>query len=358
MPIGSIEDDKLVPIIIVNNNPRAFLSRIAKSMLDSNYAANWIKLVIDDNNSPNTSLDNFQTNLKNRLTNPSNQVIMRNDDNEGWCKTINMGLVKTQADIIIYSNPNVVNSTDTITKKTWYLNSSNELRICQFSLLLRSGEPKLLATYLDPHGYADSFMVNRAILVSFNKIVAIAIKYNVMNRVSNLVADYFMEYEDQVLSEAFLYRFNVLCALRGITQLCRGKREKPTHFICERTVYLYTRNHISTINNLQLHSPLYFLLQVLSLKLLKALLVLVAKRNFRLLLKIVGGIVASFRLFPLPRKNGAKVRWSRSISIKEILKYSVPFMPLHQLNYLKHPTAGKIICLIINYCSKYYRLKE
>jgi len=341
MPSGSREDDKLISIITVNNNPGSLLSRTVRSNLDSNYTANWIELVLDDDNNPqNTSLDNFQANLENRLTIPSNQVIIRNDENEEWCKTINIGLAKTQADIIIFSNSDVVNSTDAITKKTWHLNSNNELRIYQFSLLLRFGEPEVLATYLDPLGYACNFMVNRAILVSFDKTVAIAVKHNVMNRVGISLPDYFMEYEDQVFWGALLYGFKILSALDAIAQHYRGKCEKPVYFIRERRVYLYTTNHIFTINNLQLHNRLHFLLQIFFIKLLEALLALVAKRNFTLSLKIVDGIGALFQLLRSRRKNSAKLRL-RSISIKEVLKYFEPFMPLRQLNYLTHQEAGK-----------------
>jgi hypothetical protein len=39
---GSIEDDKLVSLIIVNYDSRSLLLRTARSILDSNYAANRI----------------------------------------------------------------------------------------------------------------------------------------------------------------------------------------------------------------------------------------------------------------------------------------------------------------------------
>jgi hypothetical protein len=77
MPSGSVEDDKLVSRIRVNYNSGPLLSRTARSISDSNYTANGIELLIDGNKSQNTSLDNFQTNLNNRLTNPSNRVIIK-----------------------------------------------------------------------------------------------------------------------------------------------------------------------------------------------------------------------------------------------------------------------------------------
>jgi GT2 family glycosyltransferase len=342
VPIGSIEDDKLVSIIIVNYNSGSLLLRTVRSIWYSNYTANRIELVIDDNNSQNTSLDNFQTNLKNRLTDPSNRVIIRNDENEGWCKAINVGLVRTQGEIIILvSNPDVVNSTDAISKVSSHLNSNNEIRIYHFSPLLPSDEPEVTALYLDPLSCAYSFMVNRATLVSFGEAVAIAMKHDVRNRVGNLDGDYFIEYEDQVFWGALLYRFKILYALGAIAEHYRGKVERPIYLIRERRVYLHTRNHISTLKNLQLHNLLYFFPQVLLIELFKALLVLVAKRNFRLSLKIVDGIVAPFRVLPSLNKKRAKVQQSRSIPVNEVLKYFVLFMPLHQLNYLKHQAAGK-----------------
>jgi GT2 family glycosyltransferase len=184
-------------------------------------------------------------------------------------------------------------------------------------------------------------MVNRATLVSFGEAVAITKKYDVMNRVDKSDGDCFIEYEDQVFWAALLYGFKILCALGIIAQYYRGKPEKPICFIRERRVYSYTRNHISTLNNLQWHNLLYFLLQVLLIELLKAFLTLVSKRNFRLSLKFVYGIVASFRVLPSLHKKKAKVQQSTSIPVKETLKYFVQFMPLHQLNYLKHQTSGK-----------------
>src|SRR5688500_16329674 len=95
------ENKKLLSIIIVNYNSGEFLSRTVKSILDSNYPTDRIDLIIVDNNSQDNSLGDFQKSLMNRLTNLFNLVIIRNAENEGWCKAINAGLVRTQGDIII-----------------------------------------------------------------------------------------------------------------------------------------------------------------------------------------------------------------------------------------------------------------
>lgn len=343
MSFGSTQSNKLVSVIIVNYNSGDLLSRTVKSILDSNYQTDRIELIIVDNNSRDSSLNNLQRTLKNRLTNLFNLVVISNNENEGWCKAINAGLVKTQGDIIIFSNHDVIYSTDAITKVISHLNSNNDIGICQFNSLLPSGDPDVAAAFLDPLGYAYSFLADRPTLVSFGEAVAIAIKRDVINRVGNLDNDYFIEYEDQDFCwRALLYGFKILYVPDAIVHHYRGTVEKPSYFIRERRVYLYTRNHISTlIKNLELHNLFYYLPQVLLIELCKALLVLVAKRNFRLSLKIFEGIIAPFRILPSLRKKRAKIQQSRSIPDRQVLKYFVPFMPLHQLNYLKHQAAGK-----------------
>lgn len=343
MPCGSTPSKEVISVIIVNYNSGNLLSSTVKSILDSNYPIDRIELVIVDNNSRDHSLSNMQKTLKNRLTNLSNLVIIRNVENEGWCKAINSGLIKTQGDIIIFSNHDVIYSADAISKVTSHLNNNHDIGICQFNSLLPSGEPDVAAAFLDPLGYAYSFLVDRPTLVSFGEAVAIAIKRDVINRVGNLDNDYFIEYEDQDFCwRALLHGFKILYIPDAIVHHYRGTVEKPNYFIRERRVYLYTRNHISTlIKNLELHNLLYYLPQVLFIELCKALLVLVVRRNLRLALKIFEGIIAPFLTLPSLRKKRAKIQQSRSIPDKQVLKHFVPFMPLHQLNYLKHQAAGK-----------------
>jgi len=343
MPYGSTQSKKLLSVIIVNYNSGDLLSSTVKSILDSNYPTDRIELIIIDNNSRDNSLSNLQKTLKNRLTNLFNLVIIRNDENEGWCKAINVGLVKTQGDIIIISNHDVIYSTDAISKVMSHLNSNNDIGICQFNSLLPSGEPDVAAAFLDPLGYAYSFLVDRPTLVSFGEAVAIAVKRDVINRVGNLDDDYFVEYDDQDFCwRALLYGFKILYVPDAIVHHYRGTVEKPNYFMRERRVYLYTRNHISTlIKNLELHNLLYYLPQVLLIELCKALLILVVKRNLRLALKIFKGIIAPFLILPSLRKKRAKIQQSRSIPDKQVLKHFVPFMPVHQLNYLKYQAAGK-----------------
>lgn len=330
-------------IIIVNYNSKDLLSRTVESILNSSYALSRIELIIVDNNSQDGSLMELEGRLKTKLINLSNFIIIKNNTNQGWCKAINAGLAQAKGEIIILSNHDVIYSKDAISKIVPYLTNDNDIGICQFNSLLPSGEPDVAAAYLDPLGYAYSFMVDRPTLVSFGEAVAIAIRKDVIEKVGNLDDDYFIEYEDQDFCwRSIIHGYKILFVPDAIVHHYRGTVEKPNFFMRERRVYLYTRNHICTlIKNLELHNLLFYLPQVLLIELCKALFVLLAKKNFKLSLRIMEGIIAPSLILPSLHKKRKKIQQGRSISDKFAFKYFVPFMPIHQLNYLRYQGEGK-----------------
>lgn len=86
-------------------------------------------------------LNNLQKTLKKRLVNLSNLLMTRNDENENCYKVMNAAFVKTQGDLITFSNDDVViYYTNAISKITSYLNNNNGITIYQFNSLLPSDE--------------------------------------------------------------------------------------------------------------------------------------------------------------------------------------------------------------------------
>lgn len=334
---------KVLSIIIVNYNSGELLTRTVESILDSGYPLSRLELIIVDNGSKDNSLINLKTKNEAKSDELFGLNIIRNTENEGWCKAINLGLRQARGDVIIFSNHDVIYSKGSISKVIFHLNNRKDVGICQFNSFLPTGEPDVAAAYLDPLGYAYSFIVSEPTLVTFGEAVAIAIKKDVVDKIGNLDDDYFIEYEDQDFCwRALLHGYKILFIPEAIVHHYRGTVEKPNFFVREKRVYLYTRNHINTlIKNLELHNLLRYLPQVLLIEVCKALFVLFVRRNFRLAAKIFEGIVAPFLILPSLSRKRKKIQKSRSVPDEEVLKYFVPFMPVHQLNYLKYQSSGQ-----------------
>jgi GT2 family glycosyltransferase len=199
------------------------------------------------------------------------------------------------------------------------------------------------AAFLDPLGYAYSFLTTHTIFVTFGEAVAIAVKSEVIQTIGDLDEDYFIEYEDQDFCwRALLFGFKILFVHNATVTHYRGSVEKPNFFARGRRVFLYTRNHISTlIKNLEFHNLLKYLPAVLAIEFCKGLFVLFGRRNFSVSMKIFRGIFSPFaHLSSLSRKRHT-IQQNRKISDKDVLKSFVSFMPRHQLNYLKYQGEGK-----------------
>ena len=334
---------KALSIIIVNYNSGDLLSRTVNSIMDSNYPLQKIELIVVDNASQDNSLKIAESNIQTRTANLLNFLIIRNNENVGWCKAINQGLAQAKGEIVVFSNHDVIYSEDAISKVVAHLGGDEVVGICQFNSLLPSGEPDVAASYLDPLGYAYSFLVTAPTFVSFGEAVAIAIKKEVVERIGNLDEDYFIEYEDQDYCwRALLCGYKILFVPDAVVHHYRGTVEKPNFFVRGRRVYLYTCNHICTLmKNLETRNLVYYLPQVLLVEFLKALFVLIVKRNFGLAVRIMEGIGAPFRRLPMLWQKRKRVQKIRTLSDREVMKYFVPFMPLHQLNYLKYQSVGK-----------------
>jgi GT2 family glycosyltransferase len=222
---------KLLSIIIVNYNSGDLLLRTAQSMIESSYPSNRIELLIVDNNSHDNSLEKMRIGLADKIRELHKFTIIKNDENKGWCKAINSGLEAAQGDIIIFSNHDVIYSKHAIAKIVSYIQTAEDIGICQFNSILPSGEPDVAASYLDPMGYAYSFLVSKPTLVSFGEAVAIAVKREVINRIGYLDEDYFIEYEDQDYCwRALLHGFKILFVPDAIVTHYRGSVEKSLYF--------------------------------------------------------------------------------------------------------------------------------
>jgi GT2 family glycosyltransferase len=334
----------LVSIIIVNYNAGELLLETVSSIVTCSYPINKLEIILIDNASRDKSIQITLNKLQKILNKVKRFIVIKNRQNKGWCKAINEGLKLAQGDIIIFSNHDVIYSKDSIYKIVNCLISNKEIGVCQFFSLLPSWEPDVAACYLDPLGYAYSFLSNNPVFVSFGEAVAIAVKKEVIEKIGNLDEDYFIEYEDQDFCwRALLAGYKILFCPEAVVYHYRGSVEKPIYFLREKRVMLYTKNHIVTLmKNLEIKNLLFYLPLVLTIEIGKAMYILVCKKNLKLFIGILRGITAPFlNLRSLTSKRQIVQKYVRRVPDKEVFKYFVPFMLKHQLNYLKYQQQGK-----------------
>ncbi|MGI0011965.1 MAG: glycosyltransferase family 2 protein [Nitrososphaera sp.] len=335
--------DHSISFIVVNYNSGELLQRTVASILNSSYPASKIEVIIVDNASKDNSVELLQSMLNARSHTFNNLIMIRNEQNEGWCRAINKGLTKASGDVVVFSNHDVIYSENSISTVVAQLMSRKDVGICQFNSLSPSGEPDVAAAYLDPLGYAYSFLTLEPTLVSFGEAVAIAIKKEVFKKIGRLDEDYFIEYEDQDFCwRALLYGFKVLFIPDAVVQHYRGSVEKADFFARRHRGYLYTRNHICTlIKNLEIANLFYYLPQVLLIESCKAAYILVVKRNPGFAWQIFKGILAPLSLLPSLLEKRKKIQKNRTIPDRVVLKSFVPFMPMHQINFIRYQKMGK-----------------
>jgi GT2 family glycosyltransferase len=340
-----------VSIIIVNYNAGELLFKTVSSIITCSYPKNKLEIILIDNASKDKSIQITLDKLQNKLNEIKKFTIIKNKYNKGWCSAINEGLKLAQGDIIIFSNHDVVYHKDSIHKIVSYFINNKNIGICQFFSFLPSGEPDVAACYLDPLGYAYNFLSNNPVFVSFGEAVAIAVKKEVIEKIGALDEDYFIEYEDQDFCwRALLAGYKILFCPEAIVYHYRGSVQKPIYFLREKRVMLYTKNHIATlIKNLEIKNLLLYLPLVFTIEMGKAMYILVYKRNLKLFIGILDGILAFLlNLRSLISKRQIVQTNVRKVSDKEVFNYFVPFMLRHQLNYLKYQEQGKRYLILDN----------
>jgi len=341
----------LVSIIVVSYNAGELLLETVSSIVTCSYPKNKLEIIIIDNASKDRSIQITLNKLQKKLNEVKKFMVIKNKQNKGWCKAINEGLKLAQGDIIIFSNHDVIYIKDSIYKIVNYLMNNKDIGVCQFFSLLSSGEPDVAACYLDRLGYAYNFLSSNPVFVSFGEAVAIAVKKEVVEKIGGLDEDYFIEYEDQDFCwRALLAGYKILFCPEAVVYHYRGSIQKPIYFLREERVMLYTKNHIATLlKNLEIKNLLFYLPLVLTIEIGKAMYILASKRNLKLFIRILKGILAPFlnlRSVVLKRQNVQK--HIRRIPDKEVFKYFVPFMLKHQLNYLKYQQEGRRYLISVN----------
>ena len=338
------KEKPLISIIIVNYNSGELLLKTVKSILKSSCDKDKIEVIIVDNNSKDHSIEILLNNISRELEQIYNFILIENHQNEGWCKAINKGIKLSKGKIIIFSNHDIVFTEFSIDKVVNFLLESPQVGICQFYSLLPTGKPDVAACYLDSLGYAYSFLANYPLPVTFAEAMALALKRKVVEDIGNLDEDYFIEYEDQDFCwRALLRGYKVFFLPDAVVYHYRGSVEKPSYFVRERRVMLYTKNHIITlIKNLDFWNLVKFLPLVLLIELIKLLYILIIKRNLRIASSIIHGILSPFsNLGNVLEKRMIVQREIRKVSDKDVLKYMSPFRLYHQINYLKFQQKGQ-----------------
>ena len=111
----------MISIIIVNYNSDNYLNKCIESINNSNIDCLNIEIVIVNNNSYKTMLNQKYSNL--------NLKIIENSKNLGYSKAINIGINESSFQIIIAMNPDVVVENDTILNMYNYFNSNNSIGV-------------------------------------------------------------------------------------------------------------------------------------------------------------------------------------------------------------------------------------
>ena len=111
----------MISIIIVNYNSDNYLNKCIESISNANIDILNIEIIIVNNNSFKTILNQKYNNL--------NLKIIQNSKNLGYSKAINIGINESSFPIIITMNPDVIVEYNTILNMYNYFNSDNSIGV-------------------------------------------------------------------------------------------------------------------------------------------------------------------------------------------------------------------------------------
>ena len=111
----------MISIIIVNYNSDNYLTRCIESINNSDIKSINIEIIIVNNNS-------FKTILNQKYKNLTLKII-ENTKNLGYSKAVNIGVYESNFPIIITMNPDVVVENDTIANMYNYFNNHNSIGV-------------------------------------------------------------------------------------------------------------------------------------------------------------------------------------------------------------------------------------
>jgi GT2 family glycosyltransferase len=318
----------LVSVIIVNHNSGELLYRTVSSVLSSDYPENRLETIIIDN----YSVDGSVVSLSHKIAKSSNINIIRNSENLGWCKAVNMGLKIAKGDLIACLNHDVEVTQGWLKEIAFVMKGDSKIAVCQcYSIAADHKTPDSAMNYLDPYGYAYCYeSANQPTDVTFAEAMAWVITRDSVDHIGVIDEDIFIEYDDQDFCwRALLAGYRVVFVPSSIVYHYRGSVEGPTYFFRQKRNMLYVRNHVnSLLKNLEYVNVMKAMPVILTIEFGKAAF-LFAKGKQKLAIASLRGLFLVLKELRITLRK----RWTiqnkiRKIPDKEYLKYFVKFNPL------------------------------
>jgi len=330
-----------VSVIIVNHNAGELLFKTVYSVLNSDYPKDKLEVIIIDNGSTNGSMHL----ILNKFHPSSNFTVIRNRENLGWCKAVNMGIKMAKGDFIACLNHDVVVTDKWLKEVIRVMKANSKIAICQCYSLSPDGKaPDSAMNYLDLFGYAYSYVAEKEPTeVTFAEAMAWVINRKVIDDIGDLDEDIFIEYDDQDFCwRAILAGYKIVFVPSAIVYHYRGRVEGPTYFYRPRRDMLYVRNHLNTlIKHLELRNLAKVIPIVLAIEFGKAIYLFI-KGKQEIAFATVKGLFSVLRgLKATLRKRWIIQHKIRRIRDKEAMRYFVRFNPHALKLFLSLQERGK-----------------
>jgi GT2 family glycosyltransferase len=332
-----VDTHPFVSVIIVNFNGKKWLERCIPSVLNSSY--DNFEVIVVDNGSTDGSAEFIMKNYP-------NIKLIRLKENKGWSYANNIGIKVSKGDIIICLSNDMEVHPQWITEIVNFMKANPAVGIVQCNSVSMWDRKTLDSSmnYLDKLGYAYGYApLKIPYEVFFAEGMAFAFKREVVENVGLLDHYYFMEYDDMDFCwRARLAGYKVYFLPSAIVYHARGGTVGKTYFQRIKNVELYTRNHIVTlIKNYEVGNLLKILPIVLIIEITKAIYILIVKKNVKVGVAILKGILQAIKDLKIVLKKRYYVQSRRKISDAELMKIMHPFMPKLLYSFIIYQSKGK-----------------
>ncbi len=120
-------------VIIVNFNSGYFLKKCLLSLASSAFTSKDYEIIIIDNNSKDSSLNEALT------VKGLNLILLKNEENVGFAKANNQGINKSEGEYILLLNPDTILEKDTLNKMLRFMEGQKDVGVSTCKVELPNG---------------------------------------------------------------------------------------------------------------------------------------------------------------------------------------------------------------------------
>jgi GT2 family glycosyltransferase len=341
-----IKERPTVSIVTVSMNGKKWLKGLFESILASNYPSNRLEIIYVDNGSTDGSIS-F---VKDIFKNDYRLKVIENNKNLGWSPANNQGIKVAKGEIVVCISNDMKVDRDWIGEIIKVMQSDQTIGIVQCNSL-SMWDPKIPDSgmnYLDKFGYAYSYAPSHeSCEVFYAEGMAFAIKQEVIKEIGALDEFFFMEYDDMDYSwRARLAGYRVFFVPTAKVYHARGGTVGATYFYRINNAKWYTKNHIVTlVKNYELTTVVKLLPVILAMESAKIMYLLVVKKNEKLAIAALKGLVSVVKDFGIIFQKRVAVQNTRKISDNAIMKSMHPFNPWSLKLFLMLQAKGKRLAI-------------